>query len=405
MTNFLLDYIMAATKDPNRLVVGNKESRVKISEALKNKIIKSRRYFVDEEVTIAASTMGVDHPESLLQILRRARIPTKVQTIYVEWFNRVAIEANDEKAHPNAPEKIGCFIESLNDTEPFYRITIVGVVGEHDDPRLKNNAVMISPVSYLFRTDEYPTKSPDLPYIINATGFDEEWLQKACVGTAYVNSYRKLIEDMASNNMKLGRDRVDGIGPHLNMAYDACKEFQKYCTVSLTPMTRNAILTMADKPLIQDYLKNDIVESAGTWRFIVSLLALMNEHEYITETRGVKQKGGNPKIINGKIAPFIEHIVVGLKLPRKNVEQKLKDQFSNQETTPKRGHEVDGSWRTFKSSGLRTCDHVYEYEENSDRRMRCIHENCGKLKFWTPGYKRGNFALGQIIKTRVLQLQ
>jgi hypothetical protein len=392
----LIDNISLAANNPLGFLLTAKDNKTRKQhgDALRVLVQNSKQFLVDEEVTKTAARIGIEQPEILIQLLRRARLP--FENIYVEWFNRVACTSGGEEAHPDAPEKIGCFIQTIQSDKPLYRMTIVGGIGNG----FGASKILISPLSYVFRTDEKPSPNKkEIEFIKNVTSYDESFLNKANVGTAYVTANLKNMVDAVQllpygHHSKVPDHFYAGI-----TKVNVCEEFMEHCTTCLTPITKQEVISTYDiePKVIKEYLRSDVVESAGTYRFIVSLLALINTREYITQTKSSRPQ--QKKLIAGKIVPYIEHITVSLKVPREIVEQYVRDSFG---TSDKRQHDVMGSWRSYKNDGNRKCDHAYVYEENSTTRQRCVH--CKKLKWYTGGYKRGNPQLGIIVKTHKLEL-
>jgi hypothetical protein len=114
----LADIIYAACSNPATMMPCHPtpEGRRKIGENIKNAMREARRFYVDEDATRSATKLGIQHPDILLSMLKRARLP--FQKIWVEWDVRAQIDeagANGASAmlYDDTPERTGCLIERM----------------------------------------------------------------------------------------------------------------------------------------------------------------------------------------------------------------------------------------------------------------------------------------------------
>lgn len=125
----LIEQIAAAAKNPKKvLTCDSAADRNRHSMALRSKVMGSQRFSVDYEVSRMAARLGIDNPDILMGMLRDARLP--FNKIWIEWSNKAHIEELGDHLADGAPERIGAFIEKIDDQKPIYRMTICAVIPE-----------------------------------------------------------------------------------------------------------------------------------------------------------------------------------------------------------------------------------------------------------------------------------
>jgi hypothetical protein len=154
---------------------------------------------------------------------------------------------------------------------------------------------------------------------------------------------------------------------------------------------------MMAHPLADTYrsvVRNNIIETSGTWRLMVSLMALIQARDYST----VQRPPDNParrRFVGGKMVPFLQHWRVKLTLPRKIVLRKIVT--SVRHSLPRPRHGVDGHWAE-RASAIPNCDHVDVSE--TPTRDRCVF--CKRARYWVKWHERGDSSVGYVVKDRVV---
>jgi hypothetical protein len=155
------------------------------------------------------------------------------------------------------------------------------------------------------------------------------------------------------------------------------------------------------KPFFEafSYIVNrSIRETSGTWRFIISVLALIQSREYTDHVQPSRNLAKR-RFVNGKSVPYLQLWRVSLKLPRKIV---LRDVVTSvRESLPQPRRTIEGYWRRRRSGNPEaiTCNHVDVAE--TPNRYRCVL--CKSAFFFTPDHERGSAEIGYIKKDRVVE--
>ncbi len=386
---------MAATNSPERLLTSTqKKYREKHAEILRNMVRNSDKFYADEEVTRAATRLGIDHPESLIKLLKNILLPNK--TVWIEWFCRISVEEANGKSYPDAQEKSGCFIQEISENE--YLITTVGVVND-------KTGVTSSPISFLFRTDSLADNHPDTKILSNLTNFSEETLSQFPVGTAYSKLRNKVsskVEHLKNLSSESNFEKIQTIIEidAANLQQRKVEEFMKHCTIIITPFARKSLLE-ENKKSLSKLLINDIQETAGTFYFMVSLLSLMNSPEFVNSTPS-KRDSKKPILVGGKIIPYMEHKIVKLIVPKQVAINGISKpgSYENQEPV-RRQHEVMPFWCTSHKNDHLKCDHEFEFRTASKQ----VCKLCGTKKWKVKKHLRGDPNLGIITKDRILSMK
>lgn len=372
----LIDHIMAAASNPISLLLTATDNKTRKAHGASLRVMArdSKRYFIDEETTEVATRLGIEHPEILNQLLKKAR-PLQ-DRMWIEWHNHTFIQQSGERARDDAPEFAGCFIETVDSFYPIYRITISG--------RMPNsNKIVVSPLSYVYRTDDQPMPtSEDMPYITRTTGYTEEYFRHSTLGTAYVAARGKA-KTMPYPESYFADLRIANLMGH--------------CTTEMTPLTRKYLQT-TNNVHVREYLRSDAVESAGTWRLVFCLLSMLSARDYVQTTPSPRK--AKTTFASGKMVPFIEHQTVSLKLPRKVVYQRIVKDCAHEIAIGRRQHDVDGYWCTSHQVGDPKCDHAY-VDETPNRHV-CVF--CGNKRWHVRAHKRGNPQIGILIKDRQVMI-
>ena len=145
--------------------------------------------------------------------------------------------------------------------------------------------------------------------------------------------------------------------------------------------------------LYQKVANHSIMEFSGTWRLMVSLMAVIQARDYSMMQRPPANLGRR-RFVSGKTVPYLQHWRVKLTLPRKIVLQKMV--ASIRHALPRARHGVDGHWAERHLDP--TCDHVDVSE--TPTRYRCLF--CRRARYWVPWHERGDSKVGYVTKDKVV---
>jgi hypothetical protein len=138
--------------------------------------------------------------------------------------------------------------------------------------------------------------------------------------------------------------------------------------------------------------KGELREFAGHMRWLVTVLAMLNEVPI--QTRELKRDPGyRPNFRHRR--PEIDHHVVTLAIPRTKPIQQI-ERHLRETGQQRRAHDVRSHWRTYLTE--RPCgreDHVWEYDQEHGYRL-C--GNCMTFSRLIHEHVRGNSELGWVKK-------
>ncbi len=389
----VLDIMLGACANP-KLIGGVPEHDLKekrnLAVSIREKIRQSRVFYIDDEVTQAATNLGVHHPRILLEMLHRARTP--FPKIWLEWSVAAQVKAANGTLADDAPERTGCFVEQMSEEESIFRITII-----HIGPA-GMNGFSIVPLCIYYNLRSGITTLPSLfrqREILEAIAPDGgganvqayvDYIRKALLGGAYQEEHPKEDEDEEEKQNRI----------------QACDALSEHAMWIRNPML-NGIYKKIEtgqldhryKKAFRDLTKMTIQECSGTWRQVVSLLALLNAHDFVQHEQKIPTQKSH--LVNGRSVPYLQHVLVSLKLPRKVVENQLVRSFA--ESSPRRRHDVSGSWRQWRHRGDPKCEHAYI--DVTPNRQRC--QICGHARWWVPSYQRGDATVGYVIKDYLVE--
>lgn len=373
------DTIYAACSNPNRLLAyPTPDGARRLATQLRATIRDARRFYVDEEVTLAATTLGVQHPDILLAMLKRARLP--FGTCWVEWDNRAQVSAAGGVLAEDAPARVGVLAERLDPDLAVFRLTIIGL-GD-DDGRQK---VAVSPCSVLYDLDQPmddAAAAADRRLIAAASRLPEDYLRRTLVGGAYMEGPDPSRRD--ADEMAHRRGLCDALARH------ACHVLSPLMEPVMRPAASGDARYRHGE--VERVLRNAVVEESGTWRMVVSLFALINARDCTdSEAPG---RAGRSRSVGAKVVPYLEHRLVSLKLPRKLVVERLVRQYA--EAIPRRRHEVAGHWKQSRIKGTPNCEHAYVDE--TPKRQVCAVPGCGHKRWFVNEFARGDARLGWVTK-------
>lgn len=401
MTRPLADIVYGACANPNLIIGGDPrdtKGNREIAFQLRDKLRNARRFYVDEDVTRAATRLGVQHPSVLMEMLRRARPP--FQKIWIEWPLAAQIEEAGQDIADDAPVRTGCFVEHIGQEEPIFLVTAIGAPPANE-PR--SNTISVSQAAVLYHLQSPIATAPRLvemeSQLGGLAGLPQDLMARSLIGSAYA-----------------GRNYDDATEEEIQLRFEQCDRLSSYAAWILNPMLRkwhtNVLATdmyggkrfrMVGEPgrtvtaieALRSTVQTSILEHAGMWRFVIALLALINNQEY-TETESYR--AGKSQLISGHVVPYLEHLLVKLKLPRRVTEERVLRDLTDAMGFATRRHEVMGHFRQSRKRGDPDCDHAYI--DVTPTRCRCTI--CGHSIWWVDEYERGNAALGYVIKDRLV---
>ena len=395
----LADDIFAATYQPHRVtdpyMLGPAGQR-KTAEKLRAVLRSAHRYFVDDEVIRAAATLGVQHPDILLAMLSRARLP--FPKVWIEWNQRAVLDQLDQPIEEDAPPVIGAYLEEITreGSFPLYRITEMGMA------QTPWEMVSVNATSILYSLDSPIILEPQVlqerSAISRFTGVTKDNMDMTLIGSLYSrevglfangkidreNAFQALLPDGVANDPDAIKHRVDLCTKLASHATHVMSEFFP----SIDQMMRHP-----DADRYKHGVGQSIVEFSGTWRLLVSLFALLQARDYTSQERP-PDNPARRRFVGNKVVPFLQHWRVKLALPRAVVLRKMI--VSTRQSLPRPRHGVEGHWAERHLSP--DCEHVDVSE--TPKRYRCVF--CGRARYWVKDHERGSAEVGYVTKDRVV---
>jgi len=190
----------------------------------------------------------------------------------------------------------------------------------------------------------------------------------------------------------------------------ACRTLVRHAKYELSDFRRRQVMDLMSgkgfggrdtselRTMFADAIRTDLMEHSGTWRFVVSLLALMNAQDYV-QSNHVPVSGNRSRLASGKIIPYLDCHTVTLKLPRKIVEAHIIRQMAD--AVPKRRHDVIGHWKHSRKRfpPAPGCGHAFV---NATATMEAC-ALCGHRRWWVNEFERGDASVGFVLKDRVVK--
>lgn len=385
----LIERIAATARSPNRLLTGdNAADRKRQADALRQKIVTARRYALDENASRTAARLGTDHPNVLLGLLGVGVPP--FERIWIEWHNRAHLDETGSPIDSTAPELVGAFIERLEGGR--FRLAICGMT---DD-----GMVAEAPLAYVWSPHETLDRriDPDadlLDRIADAAvqgAFrpdPNDTLWRFAMGSAYSELTADWIrrqaglDDQQHSDLELyTMQRVAEIGGHVRTVLNP----------SLRPWLRRQPARDLDP-----YLRRDLFESAGAWRYMVAVLGLINQGDYVSREPSIRPE--RRRMLGHRLVPYLDHWTITMKVPRQIAEREIRHWAAAQSVpalTPRQ--EVAGHWRHRRGSGDPDCSHVYA--ATSATQHHCVL--CGRFGWHVREYMRGDANMGFVTNDRLV---
>lgn len=401
----LADDIIAACRNPAKQFeprYAEPPELRKLGAWVNDRVRSARRFYLTPEVVEAATLLGIEHPDVLYALMPRARAP--FERVWIEWDPRVQAEVQGREAMEGAAERTGVLIERMDEERPLHLMSEIGRITLVDGEPSRTGHFALSGIGILYdlaapihdaggRLPSVQGVKAEFDFGVPA-GFTSEAARAALLlGSAYYKTRSdRSDEDIPEQIQELLA------GADVKMRAEQCERIAQHAAFVSHPathsMNQRALAHTKLGPHVHNLLLNQLREQAGTFRFIVSLLALINARDLV-ET--VHRRDGDRRFVGGKFVPFLEHLLVSLKLPRRlAIERMIR---SVQDSLPKRRHEVIGHWKHSRSKGDPSCDHVFVDETPS--RQRCAV--CGFKRWWVNEHYRGDGSVGLVIKDRLVE--
>ena len=402
----LADEIFAATYQPTKRMddpyligpAGQRKAAAMVRDTMRN----SQRFLVDDEVARAAAHFGTQHPDILLGMLPRARLP--FPKVWVEWSQRVVLEELGQPVEDDCPPLIGAFVEQItgDDEHPLYRITECGVDFTNEQARVAS----INATSILYSLDSpilgYNYTMQDRSDISRMSGISKEMMDKALIGSLYT-------EEMARYDQRPDDEPPDD-ETDIQFRLDLCRKLSGYATHVFSPFYPS-YREMMEHRLHEMYghiVRRSIVEFSGTWRLIISLFALVQSRDYTTHEQPPLNPARRRYPVGNKMAPYLQHWRVKLALPRRVVLRRMI--ASTREALPRPRHGVEGHWaarhhapKSYGSDAATIANCVHVDVAETPNRLRCAL--CGRATYWVKNHERGSSEVGYVTKDRVVVRQ
>jgi len=371
----------------------NPGDRNRASNWIKDSLTSARRYVLDDDVTRAAVTLGVQHPEILLQMLRRARTPFR--KVWIEWNVPAQLEAAYAQRYEDAADRIGVLIEALDEEKPIYRLTEIGVTTDG------TNQVSAHPFSAVYNLEDpydIPARASDFDLLQNAAAINPVLMRNVFVGSAYVGKGDERLEAMDGEEAEFRKQQCNALTSHVTYGFTPVvgEIYRKLLTghYRFEGIEDQRPAYEHYYPLARRILQHNILEFSGTWRIAIGMLALLNARDFVASEE--PWKAGKNRIVAGKVVPYLSHHLVKLKLPRAIVEKRMVRQLG--ESIPRRRHEVGGYWAESRKKGDPNCEHVFVQETATREACVC----CEKKRWRVKEHHRGTAEIGYVTKDYVV---
>ena len=410
----LADKVREYVETPERVLTLDTDiaERRKLARHVKNLIQTSHRVRVEYDAATAASKLGQLHPELLLEMLHRARLP--YPKMFIEWPVRAQFEGVGIAEHiaEDAPEWTGVFLEALNPNGTQYRITHVGFTREDD-----SGGLVLSPLTIYVDTEDparVPENMRDTLLICEKAHMSRLTMRMLLLGSAYVGPRPvdvKTVADLPEEAL----DEVLGLDPGSPLhetRKQICQQVTRHASWQFTPELPSYKEALQNEKyagrriaeIAQASVMECLTEGSGMFREVISILALINARDYSSEV--VTKSGTGGRFVRGKRIPYMTHRQLTIKVPREVVVNKLIKVIG--EGIPRRRHEVTGHWCNSHKVGDPTCKHdpivgcqraVYVAE--TENMELCLV--CGHRRWWRATHERGDAQIGYVTKDTVVK--
>lgn len=355
----------------------------KIGVKMRDEILLAKRYHLSSDFSKSATLLAYNVQDPVADLIEKARVP--FESMWVEWSLQARLEAIGLEIDPNAPRFGGVMIKRIKNSPSHFMITTVATV---TDPKrgvfvdwcpVSIEVVLTKPIDYQHKLSQvkyfkYPllefNKGIDLP-----SGFDENEF-------AYFFLRASLIG---------GKTELEELDYDLKLA-----KIADYATHCITPFYGENYYNAIKNESIDSDIRRMMVKTigeivslqAGLYRFVLSVLALLNDKDYI-QVSPIKPGASRPGL-SGKPKLQPNYNFVTMTAPH-NVF--IRDKQGNSEAKREMiRHEVTGTWVNLHRTGEESCEHAFANMDETGNRKICML--CGRKKTWRREHERGNIELG-----------
>jgi hypothetical protein len=341
---------------------------------------QAQKFVIEDEVTVAAVAMAMEHPDVLVGMLQKAR--PKYRVVFLEWSNQAAMEAAKLRYDPKAPARVGAMIERLHDTRPHYRMTFYNTL---TGTRTEQGWLLPSLLAIEYNLHEPIAASDATMLVEDKAAIAHNVMQVSALGSSYKRAHE--VDDEEGNSF-MGKLLFE-LTSHLTHVFNP--------VLSVRPLLLGEYGARSQQTVV-NAVRVEVVEHAGSWRLVIALLALMNDQTYLTG-REAALPSKHRSIGGGKMLPYLRHQILSLALPRKIIERQARREFV-QEATRLRPRRLQGGYfAQHRKRGDPNCEHVYVRE--TETRERCLL--CKHAIWWVSDHMRGSFEAGILTHDHVVK--
>ncbi len=382
----LSDEIYAATYSIKRVDgLGGPEARRRTGEKLRAALQRTRKYVVTDDAAAAAAVLGVQHPDVLLAMLHRARLP--FPSVWIEWDQRVVLDAIGQPPEERAPPRTGVLVDQLHaeGEVPLYRMQEIGMDWDETPTVALANATAVVYSTEVHVALAAPWAMAERSAIARLSGLDKPTLDLTLIGSAY--SMRRTV---FPNDEREATDETE-------QRLQQCTSLMTYAShvwSEYWPSYRE-LLDYPDAGMVENVVRRSVVEFSGTWRMVIALIALIQARDYTTYAPGAPN-AARRRFVGNRMVPYLQHLRVELALPREVVLRRVVRGMSGDLRLPRM--EVEGHWKNRHGVGDPKCDHVWTHARRTVYRCPL----CGWERWFQPSFSRGDAEVGFVTKDRVV---
>ena len=360
----------------------------KLGIKMRNEILLAKRYHLGSEITKAATLLSYNVDDQVKDIVEKARVP--FESIWIEFPTKDKLHVFGLEIDENTPKFSGVLLKRINNSATHFTITPVStsVFKEH-----KGYFVDWCPISVEVNVehkidDDYRSKQMQLfkPSILKL--IEGKAVLKDIEEDEFVNSLMKATllggkteltnMDDLSNVVVLADYATHRLTPYYGSIY--------YESININDI-KTEYSNGINQPLFEALGKIPNQQS-GLFRFVISVLAILNDKEYI-KVESIKPGKSRPGENNKpKLQPVYDFVT--MTAPH-NVFIMEKQKLSEVKRECMR-HEVTGTWVNYHRTGKDDCEHSFANLDISGNKKICML--CGRKKTWRREHERGNIELG-----------
>jgi hypothetical protein len=363
----------------------------KLGIKMRDEILIAKRYHLGSDITRSAALLAFNIEDPIKDIIGKARLP--FESIWIEFPTKDKLAAFGLEVSPNAREFHGALIKRINNSPSNFTITPVG----------KSNMAKYAGRDFVDWSPISIEVNSGTSIDINYRNSQEKYFRNPILTLV---REKALPQELDENQFVKGFLKATLIGGKTELEeLDKNKkltEITDYAVHCLTPyfgkIYYDAIETLhkKDKDDSADKLQFSLRkglgyilnEQAGIFRFIISVLALLNDKEYI-KLESIKPGKSRPNsLIKPKQQAIYEYVT--MTVPH-NVFIMNHQNLSEAKREVMR-HEVTGTWVNYHRTGKNDCEHSFaNLDENGNKKICML---CGRKKTWRREHERGNIELG-----------